>query len=61
MAAFARYESAEDQRQVGLELALKLAEVMAAEARGVYLIMPFGKSSHEDTARIVRHLRSLKR
>lgn len=61
VAAFARYESAEDQRQVGLELALKLAEVMAAEARGVYLIMPFGKSSHEDTARIVRHLRSRKR
>jgi methionine synthase I (cobalamin-dependent)/5,10-methylenetetrahydrofolate reductase len=61
VAAFARYESAEDQRQVGLELALKLAEVMAAEARGIYLIMPFGKSSHEDTARIVRHLRSRKR
>jgi methionine synthase / methylenetetrahydrofolate reductase(NADPH) len=58
--AFAPYESAGDQRQVGMELALKLAEVMAAEARGVYLIMPFGKSSHEDTARIVRHLRSLR-
>ena len=61
VAAFARYNSAEDQRQVGMELALKLAEVMTAEARGIYLIMPFGKSSHEDTARIVRHLRSCKR
>jgi hypothetical protein len=61
VAAFARYKSAEDQRQAGLELALKLAEVMAAEARGIYLIMPFGGSSHEDTARIVGHLRSRKR
>jgi hypothetical protein len=60
VAAFARYDAAGDQRQAGLELALKLAEVMAAEARGVYLIMPFGKSSHEDTARIFRHLRSLR-
>jgi homocysteine S-methyltransferase len=60
VAALGRYESAEDQRQAGLELALKLAETMAAEARGVYLIMPFGRSSHEDTARIVRHLRSLR-
>ncbi len=58
---FARYAAAEDQRRIGLELALKLAEVMAAEARGVYLITPFGPSSREDTARIVRHLRSLKR
>jgi hypothetical protein len=61
VAAFARYESAEDQREAGLELALKLAETMAAEGRGIYLIMPFGRSSHEDTVRIVRHLRSRKR
>lgn len=59
VAAFAGYESAEDQRRIGLEMALKLAETIAAEARGIYLIMPFGRSSHEDTARIVRHLRSL--
>jgi hypothetical protein len=60
VAAFGRYESAEDQKRAGLELALKLAETMAAEARGIYLIMPFGRPSHEDTARIVRHLRSLR-
>lgn len=59
--AFAGYATAEDQRRVGMDLALKLAETMAAEARGIYLIMPFGKSSCEDTVRIVRHLRSLRR
>jgi methionine synthase I (cobalamin-dependent)/5,10-methylenetetrahydrofolate reductase len=57
----ARYDSMEDQAKAGLELAQKLAEIIRAEARGIYLIMPFGKSSHEDTARIVRHLRSLDR
>jgi methionine synthase / methylenetetrahydrofolate reductase(NADPH) len=61
VAALGRYDSAEDQRRAGLEMALELAQIMAAEARGVYLIMPFGKSSHEDTARIVRHLRSLRK
>ncbi len=60
VAALARYGSAEDQRQAGLEMAMKLAEAMAAEARGVYLIMPFGRASHEDTARIVRHLRTIR-
>jgi len=58
VAAFARFHSAEDQRQAGLELALRLADTMAAEARGIYLIMPFGRSSHEDTTRIVSHVRS---
>ena len=61
MAVFTRYESAGDQKKAGLEMALDLAETVAAEARGIYLIMPFGKSSHEDTARIVGHLRSLER
>ena len=60
VAVFARYESAGDQKKAGMELAMKLAETMAAEARGVYLIMPFGGSSHEDTARLVRHLRALR-
>ncbi|MCE5263364.1 MAG: homocysteine S-methyltransferase family protein [Deltaproteobacteria bacterium] len=60
VAALARHESAGDQRKAGLELALGLAGTMAAEARGIYLIMPFGGSSHEDTARIVRHLRALR-
>ncbi|MCX5820488.1 MAG: hypothetical protein NT047_11350 [Deltaproteobacteria bacterium] len=36
-------------------------DILLAEAQGIYLIMPFGKSSHEDTARIVRHLCSHKR
>lgn len=60
VAKMARFESADDQRRFGLELALELAETIAAEARGIYLIMPFGRSSHEDTARIVRHLRSFR-
>lgn len=60
VAKMARLGSAGDQRRFGLELALELAEIIAAEARGIYLIMPFGRSSHEDTARIVRHLRSFR-
>jgi len=60
VAALARFGSAEDQRKAGLELALKLAETITAEARGIYLIMPFGKTPYEDTARIVRHVRSFK-
>jgi homocysteine S-methyltransferase len=60
VAALGRYDSADGQRRAGLEMALELAKTMASEGSGVYLIMPFGKSSHEDTARIVRHLRSLK-
>lgn len=55
-----RFPSAEEQRRAGLEMALELAETMAAEAAGIYLIMPFGKSTREDTARIVRHIRSLR-
>jgi len=57
VAAFARYDSPADQRKAGLEMALGLAERIAAEARGVYLIMPFGPASREDTAALVRHLR----
>ncbi|MDA8124431.1 MAG: homocysteine S-methyltransferase family protein [Deltaproteobacteria bacterium] len=57
--AFGRYDSGEDQRKLGLELALRQAEAIAAEARGIYLIMPFGKSSHEDTAALVTHIRAL--
>ena len=61
VAAFARYASPADQRKAGLEMALALAERIAAEARGVYLIMPFGPSSREDTVALVRRLRSLRR
>jgi homocysteine S-methyltransferase len=60
VSAFARFDLANDQRQAGMEMALGLAEVMAAEARGVYLIMPFGRASYEDTVRIVSHLHSLR-
>jgi homocysteine S-methyltransferase len=60
VAAISRYASVEDQRRAGMELALGLAETMAAEARGVYLIMPFGRASIEDTVSIVRHLRLIR-
>ncbi len=56
--AFGRYEDAESQRRFGFDLALKQAEILAAEARGAYLIMPFGRSATADTARLVRFLRS---
>jgi homocysteine S-methyltransferase len=59
--AFGRYENAEDQRRFGFDLALKQAEILAVEARGAYLIMPFGRSATSDTARLVRFLRSLER
>ncbi len=60
VAAFARFATSEDQRRFGLDLALRQAEVVAAEARGIYLIMPFGKTSREDTEGIVCRLRSLR-
>ena len=60
VASLSRYASAEDQRQAGMEMALQLAEIMAADARGIYLIMPFGRSAYGDTARIVGHMHSLR-
>jgi homocysteine S-methyltransferase len=60
VAQLSRYESAEDQRRAGMDLALALARTLAAEAQGVYLIMPFGRAPHEDAARLVRHLRTLR-
>ena len=59
--AFARFESREDQRKFGVEHALGLARVVAAEARGLYLIMPFGKSCYADAADMVRTIRSWSR
>ncbi len=56
-AGFERYESPEDQRRFGLDRACELAAGIAAEASGLYLIMPFGKSCYEDAARIVREVR----
>jgi methionine synthase I (cobalamin-dependent)/5,10-methylenetetrahydrofolate reductase len=57
--AFANYGSLEDQRKCGLELALRQAETISAVARGLYLIMPFGKNTLADTISIVHHVRSL--
>lgn len=57
VAGFARYESPAEQRRFGLEQACTLAEEIAADAAGIYLIMPFGKSCYDDTALIVRHVR----
>jgi methionine synthase / methylenetetrahydrofolate reductase(NADPH) len=57
VAGFARYESPEDQRRFGLDRAAELAAGMAAEASGLYLIMPFGKRCYEDAALIVRRVR----
>lgn len=61
VAAFARYDAPADQRKAGLEMALAMAERIAAAATGAYLIMPFGPASREDTVRIVTHLRTLRR
>jgi len=56
--SFERYHDPEDQRQFGLEQACKLAAVIAEEASGLYLIMPFGKRCYDDTAQIVRFVRA---
>jgi homocysteine S-methyltransferase len=56
-AGFDRYESLQDQRRYGLEQACELAAGIAAEASGLYLIMPFGKNCYEDAARIVREVK----
>ncbi len=57
VAAFAQYSSAEDQRRFGLEQAAQLAVDIARDARGLYLIMPFGKRCYAETAGIVRAVR----
>ena len=58
VAGFARYESPADQHRFGLDQACVLAAAVAADAAGMYLIMPFGKSCYEDAAQIVRHVRT---
>ncbi|MHB8772930.1 MAG: homocysteine S-methyltransferase family protein [Syntrophales bacterium] len=57
VASFLRYDSPEDQRRFGLDQVRELAAAIAADASGLYLIMPFGKSCYEDTAHIVRQVR----
>ena len=59
-AGFDRYESPQDQHRFGLDQACDLAAGIAAEASGLYMIMPFGKSCYEDAARIVREVRKRK-
>ena len=56
--SFDRYKDPEDQRQFGIEQTCKLAAVIAEDASGLYLIMPFGKRCYEDTAQIVRFIRN---
>lgn len=52
-----RYDSPEDQHRYGLDQASELAAGIAADASGLYLIMPFGKRCYDDAAHIVRHVR----
>jgi len=60
VAAFQRYHAPDDQRRFGLDQADRLASGIAAHAGGLYIIMPFGGSCYEDTARIVRRVREQK-
>ena len=57
VAGITRYDLPEDQRRFGLDQACELAAAIAADASGLYLIMPFGKRCYEDAAHIVRHVR----
>lgn len=58
VASFERYESLADQRRLGLEQAATLGAAMAEDSSGLYIIMPFGKRCYEDTAQIVRSVRT---
>jgi len=58
VAGFARYQSPADQHRFGLDQACVLAAAVAADAAGMYLIMPFGQSCYEDAAQIVRQVRA---
>jgi len=53
-----RYPSREDQRRFGLEHACRLAETIAREGRGLYLIVPFGRSALPDALEILRTVRT---
>jgi 5,10-methylenetetrahydrofolate reductase len=57
VAEFARYPSRTDQRKFGLDRALDLGQTIAREGRGIYLIMPFGKTCYDDTAALVQAIR----
>jgi homocysteine S-methyltransferase len=57
VAAFERYASPADQRRFGLDQAGELAEGIAQDASGLYIIMPFGKRCYDDTARLIDRVR----
>ena len=57
VAGFARYPCAEDQRHFGVNAACDLVRGIAREARGLYLIMPFGARCYEDTALILKGIK----
>ena len=54
---FKRYSSPEDQRRYGVHAAGELVRGIASEARGLYLIMPFGARCYEDTASILKGIK----
>ncbi len=58
-AAFERYPDREDQRRHGLDQARRLAECIAREGRGLYLIVPFARSGAADAAHVIRGVRAL--
>jgi len=53
---FAAYGDKKDQRKFGLETAHRLAQAIAEQADGLYIIMPFGKKCYSDTSGLVRSL-----
>ncbi len=55
---FAKYTNKDDQWKLGMDRALELAEAISKKAKGIYIIMPFGKSCYSNTARIVSMIRS---
>ena len=55
--SFVQYDSPADQRLFGLDQAGELAAGIAADASGLYLIMPFGKRCYEDAAQIIRRVK----
>jgi len=59
MERFSSTDSREQARDLGLRLAEELMEELEGTAHGFYLILPFGKTRFEDTARLVRFAREV--
>jgi methionine synthase / methylenetetrahydrofolate reductase(NADPH) len=55
--AFDRYGDEDSQRRFGLDCAYELAAGIARATRGLYVIMPFGKTCYLETADLVRYVR----